>query len=223
MALIPYFARIQFDFGARSLLGAELDALGVRRPLVISDRGVASAGVLSQALQSIAARDAPVFDGVAADPHVAIVEAAAETYRAGRCDGLVAVGGGAVIDTAKGVALTVSHPGPLGDYRTDAGGSARIGPQVAPLVAMATTAGTGSDLGRAMGISAAAGQPKMVIASPHLIPQAAICDPELTLGLPAKITAGTGIDAFSHALEAFLSPAINPPVDAIALDAMSRL
>ena len=94
---------------------------------------------------------------------------------------------------------------------------------MAPLVAVATTAGTGSDIGRGMGIARAPGEPKMVFASVNLIPKAAICDPELTLALPPSITAGTGIDAFSHALEAFLSPAMNPPVDAIALDAIVRL
>ena len=223
MALIPYFARIQFDFGARRLLAEELAALGVRRPLVVTDRGVVSAGVLQRALESIASLAPPVFSDVAPDPHLAVAEAAASLYARERCDCIIAVGGGAAIDTAKAVALVVSHEGPLEQYRTDAGGAARIGPQIAPLVAIATTAGTGSDIGRGLGISRVPGNPKMVLASVHLIPKVAICDPELTLGLPAQVTAGTGIDAFSHAFEAFLSPAVNPPVDAIALDAMARL
>ncbi len=122
---------------------------------------------------------------------------------------------------AKAVALLVAHPPPLAQYAMVEGGVARITPAVAPLIAIPTTAGTGSEVGRGGLITLADGR-KLGLVSPHLIPKVAICDPELTLGLPPLLTAATGMDALAHCLETFLSPRVNPPAEAIALDGLGR-
>jgi 4-hydroxybutyrate dehydrogenase len=223
VALIQYMSRIQFDFGARRTLGSELALLGISRPFAVTDAGVAASGVRDRALEHLPAGTvAATFDGVRANPTRAGVESALALYRDHRCDGIVAIGGGSVIDTAKGVALLATHPGTIADYRVEAGGSAKIGPGLAPVIAIPTTAGTGSEIGRGMGIDIGESA-KATLISLHLIPKVAICDPELTLSLPPHLTAGTGVDALSHCLEAFLSPAINPPTDAVALDGIARL
>jgi 4-hydroxybutyrate dehydrogenase len=221
VAFIQYMARIQFDFGARHSLASELAYAGITRPLVVSDVGIAAHGLLDLALEALPANisDSPRYLGVSSNPDLACVEAAIELYRAAACDGVIAVGGGSPIDAGKAVALVVTHAGPLEAYRVERG--ATISP-IAPMIAMPTTAGTGSEIGRGMGI-VLDGTHKGVFISPNLIPRAAICDPELTLGLPPKLTAGTGIDALSHCLESFLSPAVNPPADAVALDGIQRI
>jgi alcohol dehydrogenase class IV len=221
--LITYLARVQLDFGAVRLAGEELAGLGVSRPLVATDAGVAAAGLLDRLLAALGSgRPARVFDGTPENPTEAAVLAALEEYRAGRCDGVVALGGGSPIDLAKAVALLATHPGPLEEYGVLAGGTARITARVAPVLAVPTTAGTGAEVGRASSITLRAGR-KIAAVSPHLIPRAAICDPELTLGLPPRLTAATGMDALSHGIEAFLSTRVNPPADAIALDCVARV
>ena len=222
MALIQYMARIQFASGARAELGAELAMLGVTRPLVMTDAGVIRAGVLEAAVDTLPTdRIAATFDAVPANPTEACVLAALDVYRAAGCDGIIAVGGGSVIDAAKAVALMATHPGPLADYRV--GGPRAVTQAVAPVISIPTTAGTGSEIGRGLGITLAQGGAKAVFISVHLIPKVAICDPDLTASMPSALTAGTGIDALSHCLEAFLSPAINPPADAVALDGIGRI
>lgn len=222
MALIQYMARIQFAHGARAELPAELEDLGVSRPFILTDAGLMKAGVVAQALEALPpGRVAATFDAVPPNPTEACVVAALDAYRRAGCDGIIAVGGGSVIDAAKAVALLATHPGPLGDYRVGSG--RRIGPAMAPMVSVPTTAGTGSEIGRGMGITLEEGGVKAVFISPHLIPRVAICDPDLTASLPSRLAAGTGIDALSHCVEAFLSPAINPPADAVALDGVARL
>jgi alcohol dehydrogenase class IV len=137
------------------------------------------------------------------------------------CDGLIAVGGGSPIDLAKGVALLATHEGPLEQYAAILGGIPRITAGVAPVVAVPTTAGTGSEVGRASLITLKDGR-KLGFISPHLIPGRAVCDPELTLGLPPWLTAATGMDAVTHCVETYLSPRDNPPAEAIALDGLKR-
>jgi 4-hydroxybutyrate dehydrogenase len=222
ITLIPYLARIQFGYGARRLLADELKALGVKRPFVVTDKGVVASGVLALALEALP-RGYEVFDAVSPEPHLAVVEAALARYRDSGCDGLIGVGGGASLDTMKCVALLATHPAPLDQYRADRGGMPRITRAIAPMIAISTTSGSGSDLGMGAGMSIHEHEPKFVFSSPHLVPRVAICDPELTLKLPPLLTAATGIDAFSHALEGYLSPMVNPPAEAIALDAMSRV
>jgi alcohol dehydrogenase class IV len=220
MHRILYLTTIDFGAGALTALPGALTELGVSRPLLVSDAGVAAAGILDRAATLLPA-GAPRFLDVPPNPTEAAVAAALEVYRAAGCDGLVAVGGGSPIDLAKGVALAATHPGPLETYAAILGGVPRIGPTVAPVVAVPTTAGTGSEVGRAALLTLADGR-KLGFISPHLIPKRAICDPELALGLPPGLTAATGLDALSHCIEAFLSPRFNPPAEAIALDGAGR-
>lgn len=223
MALIQYIARIQFDFGALSTLPSELDLLGVKRPLVLTDPGVKASGLLERVLATLGTRPRSVFAEAPRHPALPAAERALAIYRAEGCDGVIALGGGVSIDLAKVVALLATHPAPLAQYSTSQNGSAKITAKVAPLIAIPTTAGTGSDIGRGAGVALEEHGIKPVFASVNLIPKVSICDPELTLSLPPAMTAGTGIDALSHALEAYLSPAMNPPVDAVALDAIRRI
>jgi 4-hydroxybutyrate dehydrogenase len=138
------------------------------------------------------------------------------------CHGLIGFGGGSPIDLAKAVALLTAHPGPLAQYAIIEGGLARITDKVAPVIAIPTTAGTGSEVGRGALINLS-DERKVGLISPHLIPKRAICDPELTVMLPPRLTAATGMDALSHCIETFLSPRFNPPADAIALDGAARI
>lgn len=156
-----------------------------------------------------------------ANPTESAVLAALAVFRAQGCDGLIAIGGGSAIDLAKGVALLADHPGPLAQYAAILGGVPKITAAVAPLIAIPTTVGTGSEVGRAALISLDDGR-KLGFISPHLIPKRAICDPDLTLGLPAALTAATGMDAITHCIETYLSPRYNPPAEAIALDSLVR-
>ncbi len=222
MPTIQYLTTVQFDFGARRLLAAELGRLGVRRPMLVTDRGVVAAGLLAQLTDAVGdAVDLRVWDETPANPTEDAVERATQCYRERNNDGLVALGGGSSIDLAKAVALMATHPGPLQQYAAVEGGAARITAGVAPLVAIPTTAGTGSEVGRGAVIVMRSGR-KLGLLSPHLLPRVSICDPELTLGLPAQLTAATGMDAVAHCIETYLAPAINPPAEAIALDGLRR-
>lgn len=222
MTPILYLTRILFDFGALKALPEELAALGVSRPLLVTDRGILAAG-LDERLRAVLPDDMAltVFDGTPENPTEAAVEAAVALYKEADCDGLVALGGGSSIDLAKGVALMATHPGPLEQYAAILGGVPKITAAVAPLVAIPTTAGTGSEVGRAALVTLKDGR-KLGFLAPHMIPRVALCDPELTLGLPPRLTAATGMDAITHCVETFLSPRDNPPAEAIALDGLAR-
>jgi alcohol dehydrogenase class IV len=220
MHRIIYLTTIDFGAGALATLPDALAELGVKRPLLVSDHGVAASGILGRAA-ALLPPETPHFLDVPPNPTETAVASALEVYRGAGCDGIVAVGGGSPIDLAKGVALAATHAGTLESYAAIYGGVPRIGPTVAPVVAVPTTAGTGSEVGRAALLTLADGR-KLGFISPHLIPKRAICDPELTLGLPAGLTAATGLDALSHCIETFLSPRINPPAEAIALDGAGR-
>ncbi|MFZ5545668.1 MAG: iron-containing alcohol dehydrogenase [Pseudomonadota bacterium] len=221
MAFIYYITQVQLDFGAVKLLPAECERVGIAKPLVVTDPGVRAAGVLDRALGALGGMPHAVFDQTPSNPTEAAVRAAAEVYARQGCDGLVAVGGGSCIDLAKGVAIAATHPGPLKTYATIEGGSTRISGQVAPLIAVPTTAGTGSEVARGAIVIVDDGR-KLGFHSWHLVPKTALCDPELTLGLPALLTAATGMDAIAHCMETFMSAAVNPPADGIALDGLER-
>jgi 4-hydroxybutyrate dehydrogenase len=221
MALIHYITQIQFDFGALATVAAECRRIGIERPLVCTDRGIVAAGLLPRLSDALGAIPAAVYDGTPANPTEAAVREAAAAYRAHRADGLIALGGGSSIDLAKGVAIAATHDGPLTHYATIEGGSGRIGSHVAPLIAIPTTAGTGSEVARGAIIIVDDGR-KLGFHSWHLVPKVAICDPELTYGLPPGLTAATGMDAMAHCIETFLSRAVNPPADAIAFDGLKR-
>lgn len=222
MALINYLTPVQFDFGAVQLLPTEIVRLGLRAPLVVTDRGIVQSGLLARIAAYLPGLDeSSIFDATPENPTQAAVEAGAARFRERNCDGIVAVGGGSPLDLAKAVALIATHAGPLERYAATAGGMNLITEAVAPVIAIPTTAGTGSEVGRAAVIVMSDGR-KLAVVSPHLLPKSAICDPELTFTLPARLTAGTGMDAIAHCIETFLSPAENPPAEAIALDGLAR-
>jgi 4-hydroxybutyrate dehydrogenase len=221
MAYIYYLTHIHLGFDTLAMLPAECDRVGVGRPLIVTDKGVAAAGIVQRTLDALGQRGAVVFDDTPSNPTEQKVDEAAALYRQMQCDGLIAVGGGSSIDLAKGVAIRATHPDPLVTYATIEGGSARIGEHAAPLVAIPTTAGTGSEVARGAIIILNDGR-KLGFHSWHLLPKSAICDPALTLGLPPMLTAATGMDAIAHCIETFLSPAFNPPADGIALDGLER-
>jgi len=221
MSLIYYVTHIQFDFGAVGLLKSECERVGISRPLIVTDPGVKAAGVLQKALDALPGVPVCVFDQTPSNPTEAAVRAAVLAYKAGACDGLIAVGGGSAIDCAKGVAIAATHEGPLTHYATIEGGSPRITDRVAPIIAVPTTSGTGSEVARGA-ILIVDDHRKLGFHSWHLVPKAAICDPELTLGLPPKLTAATGMDAIAHCMETFMAPAFNPPADGIGLEGLAR-
>ncbi|MEO8021281.1 iron-containing alcohol dehydrogenase [Polaromonas sp.] len=221
MAFIYYVTQIQFDYGAVKLLKQECERVGITKPLIVTDAGVKAAGVLQKALDALPGMPVTVFDETPSNPTEAAVRAAAAMYKANNCDGLIAVGGGSAIDCAKGVAIAATHEGPLTTYATIEGGSLKITDRVAPLIAVPTTSGTGSEVARGA-IIIVDDHRKLGFHSWHIVPRTAICDPELTLGLPAKLTAATGMDAIAHCMETFMAPAFNPPADGIALDGLQR-
>ena len=221
MSPLLQFPRVHFDYGAVDALADELAALGITRPLFITDQGLVRCGVFAQARRALpAGNDVALFDAVPENPTIAGVERAIAIYRAEGCNGVVAVGGGSVIDTGKAVAVLAGHPGSITDYL---GQPERITASVAPLIAIPTTAGTGSEASRGAGIHPDATTRATGLNSHHIVPKVALCDPELTLSLPPALTAGTGMDALSHCIEGFLTVTVNPPADAIALDGVERV
>ena len=221
MTVINYLATIHFDHGAIRHVPEALAAARIQRPFVVTDEGLVRIGLLERLLDAIKPLSPPVYHRTPPNPTEDAVEEAADLFRASGCDGVLAIGGGSSLDLAKGVALSATHAGPLAQYAAVAGGVSLIRPETAPVVAIPTTAGTGSEVGRAALLTLRDGR-KLGFISPHLIPKQAICDPELTLGLPPMLTAATGMDALTHCFETFLSPRINPPADAIALDGAAR-
>ena len=222
MALITYLTTIRFGAGTLSELPEDLDALRLARPLIVTDRGVVVAGLVERLFEALGARPRIVFDDVPSNPTETAALRALAVYRAEACDGVIGFGGGSPIDLAKAVAILATHPEPLAQYAVIDGGLARITERVAPVIAIPTTSGTGSEVGRGSLMNLEDGR-KVGLISPHLIPRRAICDPDLTVGLPPGLTAATGMDALSHCIETFLSPRLNPPADAIALDGAGRI
>jgi 4-hydroxybutyrate dehydrogenase len=218
---ISYLTTIEFGEGIVSRLGEQLAAVGITRPLLISDRGLEATGIVAK-VAALCPAGTPTFLDVPSNPTESATLAALSAYRDSGADGIIALGGGSPIDLAKGVALLATHEGKLEDFAVIYGGLARITPAVAPVIAVPTTAGTGAEVGRAALITLDDGR-KLGFISPHLFPKRAICDPELTLGLPPFLTAATGLDALSHCIETFLSPKFNPPAEAIALDGAARI
>lgn len=222
MALITYLTRIQFEDGAIKYLAAELTQLGVSRPLIVTDRGIVAAGVLAQVLdRGGLPSDTAVYDQTPENPTEASASQAVEMFKASGCDSIIAVGGGSPIDLAKAVSLLATHELPLEQYAAILGGLDRITKDKPPVLAVPTTAGTGSEVGRAALLTLNDGR-KLGFISPYMIPTVAICDPELTAGLPPILTAATGMDAVTHCIETFLSPRYNPVADSIALDGLGR-
>ncbi len=221
MAQILYITSILIDFGTLAQLPAECERVGIRRPLIVTDAGVKAAGLLDQALAALPGWPTAVFDQTPSNPTETAVRTAVAIYQAQGCDGLIALGGGSAIDCAKGVAIAVVHEGPLKTYATIEGGSPKITDRVPPLIAVPTTAGTGSEVARGAIVIVDDGR-KLGFHSWHLVPKTALLDPALTLGLPPMLTAATGMDAIAHCMETFMAPPFNPPADGIALDGLAR-
>jgi alcohol dehydrogenase class IV len=211
--------RIVFGPGAVRELGNEATQLGIARPLLVTDCGIVACGLAEKILaESRQAGLAPtLFEDVDPNPVEKNVQDGVEAYRRGKCDGVIGLGGGSPIDVAKAIRLAETHPLPLEQYDDQLDGASRIHDDVLPMIAIATTAGTGSEVGRSTVIILRSTDRKTVIFSPHLMPNVALADPDLTIGMPPKITAGTGFDALTHNVEAYLALGYHPMCDAIAL------
>ncbi len=208
-----------FGAGSVSTLPAELALLGMARPLLISDRGLERAGSVA-AVQAAGAEFAATFLDVPENPTAAGADGALDAYRDGGCDGVVALGGGSVLDTAKIVAAVA------GSGLADAAalvGKPHLIKAVAPLVAISTTVGTGSDSSPVTGLHLTTGSPMVGTRHPALVPSVAICDPDLARTLPRRLIAATAIDALSHCIEGFFADPPNPVADALALDGAGRV
>jgi 4-hydroxybutyrate dehydrogenase len=214
---IRYLTDIYFDIGAVKVLELLRIKYEIKKPLVVTDKGVVKLGIISSA----GLHNACVFDDVETNPTESMAEAAADAYAKNNCDGIIAFGGGSPLDLAKCAAILTTHRPPLETYSVSAGGGIKITNRLPPLIAVPTTAGSGSEVGRAALITTKGGK-KFAIISDHLIPRASICDPELTVSMPPVLTAGTGMDAISHCMECFCSPRFNPVADAISLSGLER-
>jgi alcohol dehydrogenase class IV len=221
MATIQYLTRIEFDYGAIKTLPNLLSSLGISKPLLVTDPFLSKTAIVGDIQELLSQFNPILFANTPQNPTEDAVEEAVQVCLAEKCDGIIAIGGGSSIDLAKGVALLATHPGPIEQYAVILGGLEKISSKVVPVIAVPTTAGTGSEVGRAALISLRDGR-KLGFISPHLIPKIALCDPELTLGLPPSLTAATGMDALTHCIETYLSPRVNPPADAIAIDGAKR-
>lgn len=225
IAELSYPTRVAFGPGALQRLPALVDGLKIKKPLVVSDPGVVKAGLVQRVYDLLkgcgTAYDA--FDQVQLNPTEQDALDGLAAYRKGRCDGIIAIGGGSPLDAAKLIQLLVTHEPPLSRYDDAAGGDRYIRDDLPPLIAIPTTAGTGSEVSRSGVATLKDTGRKTVIFSPYLMPRAAICDPELTLGLPPGPTAATGMDAFTHCLESYVASGLHPLADALAIDGIERV
>ncbi|HLJ66950.1 MAG TPA: iron-containing alcohol dehydrogenase [Chloroflexota bacterium] len=209
--------RIVHGPGSLSQLGEIVAELGIRRPFVVTDRGVAAAGLADRAMQEL--RNAVLFDQVYPNPDIELVERAAAIYAAEGCDGLVALGGGSSMDTAKSVGVVIRHGGSIADYEY---GHTPLTRRIPPMVAIPTTAGTGSEVTLWAVVTDHGRKLKFNVGGTPLIgPHVALLDPTLTLGLPPAVTAATGMDALSHGIECFTCDYHQPFNDAVALEAIA--
>jgi alcohol dehydrogenase class IV len=192
---------------------------GMKRPLIVTDEGLIGASMIRNALAAV--KDSALFGAVRGNPALSHVEAGFRAYRAGGHDGVVAFGGGSALDTGKVVAFMSGQTRPLWDFEDIGDWWTRADPAgIAPVIAVPTTAGTGSEVGRAGVILNEETHQKKIIFHPQMMPRIVISDPELTVGLPPGVTAATGIDAFVHCFEAYCAPGFHPLADGIALEGM---
>lgn len=214
-----YPTQIRFGAGRLSELGAACREVGMQNPLLVTDRGLAGQGITQAALSALGSQ--AVFSDVDANPTGRNLDRGLDAFKDGAHDGVVAFGGGSALDLGKLIAFMVGQSRPvwdfedIGDWWTRADADA-----IRPIIAVPTTAGTGSEVGRASVLTNEDTQEKKIIFHPKMLPSIVIADPELTVGLPPAITAGTGMDAFAHCLEAFSSPHFHPMSQGIALEGM---
>jgi alcohol dehydrogenase class IV len=200
-------------------LGKACASAGIRRPLIVTDEGLIGAPMIKNALADL--KDAALFGAVRGNPALRHVEAGLSAFRAGEHDGVVAFGGGSALDAGKVVAFMSGQTRPLWDFEDVGDWWTRANPAgIAPVIAVPTTAGTGSEVGRAGVILNEETHQKKIIFHPQMMPRVVILDPELTVGLPPAVTAATGIDAFVHCFEAYCAPGFHPLADGIALEGM---
>jgi len=211
---------IRFGAGARKLVGPHLLEMGIKRPLIVTDRALAALPVLSEFKSHLRELNLAVFDGIHGNPTCAMVMAGAAAFKAHGADCVIGLGGGAALDVAKVVGVMATHPGDVLEYVWDH-------PQVRPIqnelpyfVALPTTSGTGSEVGRSSVVSENDTHFKRTVFSAKILAKTVFADPELTLGLPAAVTAATGMDALTHNIESYLSPAYHPLCDGIALEGL---
>ncbi|MGD1876639.1 MAG: iron-containing alcohol dehydrogenase [Kiloniellaceae bacterium] len=218
-----YPTQMIFGPGRIKNLAQACKALGMTRPLLVTDPGLAGLPMVKDALDANAAEGLPtgLFSAVKPNPVGKNVDEGVAAYKAGGHDGVIAFGGGSGLDCAKAVALMVGQSRPLWDFEDKGDNWKRVDPAgVAPIVAVPTTAGTGSEVGRASVIVDEATHTKKIIFHPKMLPATVISDPELTIGLPAHITAATGMDALAHCLEAYCAPGYHPMAEGIAVEGM---
>lgn len=209
---------IRFGPGARREVAPHLRERGLRRPLLVTDRALAALPVLQEFLSHLGDPDVAVFAGVFGNPTASQVTAGAEAFRAHQADCVIGFGGGAALDVAKVVGLAATHEGDIIEYAWDHPGVRAITGELPYFVALPTTAGTGSEVGRSAVVSEDDTHLKRVVFSPRILARQVFADPELTLALPPHVTAATGMDALTHNIESYLSPAYHPLCDGIALE-----
>ena len=219
---LRYFNQPHFENGSLKLISQVLKEQGITKPLICTDPGLVAIGMTDKIRNLLSNELSPTFyRETPANPTEQAVNDALELYKQNGCDGVVGFGGGSSMDLAKAVALMANHEGNVVDYSVNEGGTGKI-QETVPTVAIPTTSGTGSEVSLGAVIIMNDGR-KLILASNHLVPNAAICDPELTLGLPPVLTAGAGMDALTHCIEAVLSPMDDPPAEAIGLDGVERI
>ncbi len=209
---------IQFGAGARKLVGAHLIAQGCKRPLIVTDKALGALPVLAEFKTHLAGLEVAVYSGVFGNPTCSQVMDGAAAYKAHRADCVIGFGGGAALDVAKIVGVAATHDGDILEYVWD---HPRVRPIINDLpyfVALPTTSGTGSEVGRSSVVSENDTHLKRVVFSAKILARTVFADPELTFGLPAHVTAATGMDALTHNVESYLSPAYHPLCDGIALE-----
>lgn len=212
--------RILFGAGSVAKTGDEAKRLGATRALIVADKGVVKAGLDQPVERSLreAGLETALFDDVLPNPIEKNVHDGVKAFKDARADIVIALGGGSPLDVGKLIRLGVNHTRPLVDYDDATGGDQFITPNVPPMIAIPTTAGTGSEVGRSGVVTLDVNHRKTVIFSPYLLANAAILDPELTRGLPAFLTAATGFDALTHCIEAYIAKGDHPMADGIALE-----
>lgn len=217
--------RVVFGTGTVMQTGLEAKSLGCRRALIVTDQGIVDAGVASVVKEALtkAGIEAEIFSAISSNPREEEVLQATEAWRQSQADVVIAVGGGSAVDVAKLVRLAASHALPLAQYDDEGGGGERITENVPPMIAVPTTAGTGSEVGRRSVVTIAETGRKTVIFSPRLMPDVAILDPELTTSMPPKVTAATGFDALTHCIESYCAKGDHPMADAVALEGIGLI
>lgn len=225
IAEMSFPTRMVVGPGALARLPNEMHSLAAKRALIVTDPGLEQAGIVSQVTTTLdeAGLFGAVYLGVSKNPKEQDVLEGVEAFKNFEADVVIGLGGGAPMDVAKTIALKTTHELPLLEYDDTKGGDRKIHRHQPPVITIPTTAGTGSEVGRASVICLGDDGHKVVIFSPHMMPKVAICDAELTLGLPSYVTAATGMDALTHALEAYVSKGTHPFADMYALAALVRV